>query len=180
MNIHSYHRIMIVGNNGSGKSHLARELAPITGLPLIHLDTVFWRPGWQMPSPEEWMQQVLQLTAAEKWIMDGNVNHGGTMAVRFQAADLVIFLDVNRLVCLWGVIRRNGKKRTDTLQYREERFDRGFFRLCKGLWAFPKERQPKILALHAQYPERDFLVVKGRRHMAKLLREWQVATAQKL
>jgi len=38
LNISDYNRIIIVGNNGSGKSFLSKELSVITGLPLIHLD----------------------------------------------------------------------------------------------------------------------------------------------
>jgi len=45
LNIFGYNRIMIVGNNGSGKSFLAKKLAVITGLPLVHLDMEFWRPN---------------------------------------------------------------------------------------------------------------------------------------
>ncbi len=36
-------RILILGCPGSGKSTLARALAARTGLPLVHLDTVWWR-----------------------------------------------------------------------------------------------------------------------------------------
>ena len=58
MGILDYSRIMIVGNNGSGKSVLARELHTITGLPIIHLDNEFWRPNWETPSKEEWRKAL--------------------------------------------------------------------------------------------------------------------------
>ena len=54
MNIFEYNRIFIVGNNGSGKSFLAKQLSVITGLPLIHLDAEFWLPNLEMPSEEEY------------------------------------------------------------------------------------------------------------------------------
>ena len=49
LNIFEYNRMIIVGNNGSGKSFLSKELSVITGLPLVHLDVEFWRPNWEKP-----------------------------------------------------------------------------------------------------------------------------------
>jgi ATP-dependent protease HslVU (ClpYQ) ATPase subunit len=39
------HRVVIIGNSGSGKSYLARRLSEQLTLPLIHLDALFWEPG---------------------------------------------------------------------------------------------------------------------------------------
>src|SRR2546422_11738342 len=47
-------RILVIGTGGSGKSTVARRLAQRTGLPLIHLDAHYWRPGWQPTPPDEW------------------------------------------------------------------------------------------------------------------------------
>ena len=38
-------RVIIVGPGAAGKSTLAVRLAEITGIPVIELDTLFWRPG---------------------------------------------------------------------------------------------------------------------------------------
>ena len=157
ISITDYNRIVIWGNNGSGKSYLAQKLHIITGLPLVHLDNEFWRPNWGMPSQSEWKARNLELVAGEKWIIDGNVNHGDTMALRYAAADLVIFLDINRVVCLARVISRNGNKRADTSQYRYEKFDGRFLRLCLGILNYRKTRRRIVLDLHEKYPEVGFL-----------------------
>lgn len=170
MNIFGVRRIIIVGNNGSGKSYLSKELAAITGLPLVHLDMEFWRLNWQMPPHEEWIQRQSELIARERWIIEGN--HTGTMELRFAAADAVIFLDINRLVCLAGVLLRRGRKRSDLPHYLNEKLDHGFLALCRGMWRFPKDRKPKILGLHAQYPGKPFLTIGSRRAMKRLLQQW--------
>lgn len=165
---------MIVGNNGSGKSHLARELSAITGLPAIHLDAEYWRPGWGEPTREEWIARQEALVAREKWIIDGM--HASTMEVRFAAADAVIFLDIGRPACLFGVLRRYGKKRPDMPHYLDERMDRAFWRFLVGLWRFPTARRPAILALHEKYPDIPLLIVRSRRGARRLLREWPGGT----
>lgn len=171
MNIFEHNRIIIVGNNGSGKSFLSKELSAITGLPLVHLDVEYWLPNWEKPPKEEWIKKLTELMSKEKWIIDGN--HTDTMDLRFKATDIIIFLDINRFVCLVSVLLRNGKKRSDTLQYREEKLDKNFLQLCKGLWRFPKTRKHTIMNLHKKYPNKPFFVIKSRRKMKKQLYQWR-------
>ena len=47
-------RIAVIGCAGSGKSTLAAKLGSSTGLPVIHLDQLFWKPGWVPTPPEDW------------------------------------------------------------------------------------------------------------------------------
>lgn len=171
MNIFEYNRIIIVGNNGSGKSFLAKELSVITDLPLVHLDVEFWRPNWEKPLREEWIKIQMELISKTKWIIDGN--HTSTMELRFKAVDIVIFLDINRFVCLSSVLERYGKKRSDMPQYLEERLDMEFFQFCKGLWNFSKTRKRTIMDLHKKYPDKPFFVIESRRKMKKLLDHWK-------
>jgi len=176
LNIFEYHRIIILGNNGSGKSFLAKELAVITGLPLVHLDAEFWLPNWGMPSKEEWLNKMIEFTSKEKWIIDGMCSHGDTMDLRFKAADLIIFLDINLFICLAGVLRRQGKKRSDTAtnHYYEEKFDKRFIGFCKGIWSFSKSsRKHIIMDLHKKYHKKAFFVIDSRRIMNNLIRQWR-------
>ena len=171
MNIFDYNRIVIVGNNGSGKSYLSKELAAISGLPLIHLDILYWGPNWTEPTKEEWIKKQEELVSKDKWIIDGN--HTSTMELRFEAADLIIFLDINRFICMTGIFKRYGKKRSDMPQYLEERLDWEFFRFFNGVWNFSKTRKRIILALHRKYQDRPFFVITSRRKMKKLIDEWR-------
>jgi len=162
-------RIVVLGPNGSGKSCFSRELAGIMGLPLIHLDAAFWRPGWACPSQEEWHERNLEYIAGERWIIDGMCSHGGTMDLRFEAADLAIVLDVNRWVCLVGLLRRNGKDRPDRPQARDEKFDRQFFRFCLAMLRRTGRLKREYQALHEKYPGTAYMVIKGRRGMRRAL-----------
>lgn len=136
MNIFGYNRIIIVGNNGSGKSYLSEELSVITGLPLVHLDVEFWRPNWEKPSKEEWIKKQTELISKEEWIIDGN--HTGTMELRFEAADIIIFLDINRFVCLAGVFKRHGKKRSIGRNISKKDWIQNFFNFAGGYGVFLK------------------------------------------
>jgi adenylate kinase family enzyme len=158
LDISSYKRIIIIGNSGSGKSFLSNKLATITGLPLIHLDVEFWRPNWEKTPKDEWIRKQTDFVSSEKWIIDGNYN--STLELRFKAADVVIFLDINRFVCLFSAIKRHGKKRSDLPQYLEEKFDSEFFQFCKWIWDFSKTGKKTIMDLHNKYPDIPFIVLK--------------------
>ncbi len=173
MNIAEHHRIILLGNNGSGKSFFARELAAITDLPLTHLDREFWLPNWEMPTEEEWMEKNRKFIAEKEWILDGMCSYG-TMELRFAAADLVLFLDFNRIACLAGVIKRTGKLRPDFPEYlTKEKSAIDFLRFCLGVLRFPRNRKKRILRLHETYPDIPFLIIKSRRNMRKLLNQWR-------
>ena len=46
-------KILIMGYSGSGKSTLAGYLGKKYGIPVLHLDHVFWLPGWKARPREE-------------------------------------------------------------------------------------------------------------------------------
>jgi adenylate kinase family enzyme len=97
-------RVLVLGCSGAGKSTLARQISVVTGLPVIHLDRYYWRPGWQEPDREIWERQVADLIRDPRWVMDGNF--GGTLPARLAAADTAILLDFPTWRCLYRVLRR--------------------------------------------------------------------------
>jgi adenylate kinase family enzyme len=105
-------RILVLGPCGSGKTYFTRRLSRVLGLPAIHLDAIFWRPG-QISTPQpEWRGVVSSLIRQDSWIMDGT--YESTLDLRIPAADAIIMIRRPRLVCLWGVLRRSLMYRNKT------------------------------------------------------------------
>jgi adenylate kinase family enzyme len=97
--------VLVVGSAGAGKTTFALKLADLMCLPVIHLDSEYWRPGWQHTPADEWPAHVDDLAARDAWVMDGN--YGGTLDRRLARADAAIFLDIPRRTCLRRVIGRS-------------------------------------------------------------------------
>ena len=113
------HRVLVDGMMGSGKSTFARALAAKTGLPVIHLDVHYWKPGWVRPSDDEWRERQRALLAGDTWIIDGNYNE--TLALRLERAETVVFLDVPWWLCASSRVR----ERASQAHWRDARGLRG-------------------------------------------------------
>jgi nicotinamide riboside kinase len=100
-------RVVIVGRGASGKSTLARRLGDITGLPVIEVDKIFWRPGLIATPRDQWVVMQEKLVAGDRWIMDGDLGPYDAVEVRLRAADTILFLDFSLVRCAWRAIRRS-------------------------------------------------------------------------
>ena len=135
----------MLGPGGAGKSVLARELAAVTGLPLVHLDREFWEPGWVKPDRERWLAKIDELLAGDAWIADGT--HIDTLDHRLRRADGVIHLDYSKWTAVRGVasrlLRRSGRHRADLAPGCNNRLDRVY---ASWVWTYPRVTRPKVLA----------------------------------
>lgn len=162
-------RIIIIGCGGSGKSTLARQLGEKLNLPVIHLDQIWWAPGnWQHLEREEFDRRLMQELEKPRWIMDGNFNR--TIEARLEQCDTVIYLDMNRLVCLksWlgRVIQNWGHARPDMAEGCKEWIDPEF---AAWIWNFNKNNRKRYYELLEQQTEKKVLIFKNRRQVAKFL-----------
>lgn len=139
-------KILVIGSSGAGKSTFSRRLHEATGLKLIHLDVLHWKPNWTEPDKEEWRKTVENALQGEEWIMDGNFS--GTMEMRIQASDTVIFLDLPRATCVYRILKRvvfyRKGSRPDMADGCDEKFDWEFI---KWVWNYPKRSKPKVESL---------------------------------
>ena len=116
-------RVVIFGPGASGKSTLAVHLGEITGLPVVELDKVFWRPGLVAIPRDQWVEIQRRLVEEDAWIMDGDLGPYDAVEVRLRAADTIIFLDFSLVRCAWRAVRRS-RERSDfwlwLLRYRRQ------------------------------------------------------------
>jgi adenylate kinase family enzyme len=136
-------RVVVIGSGGAGKSTFSRALGERTGLPVVHLDRLYWHAGWVETPKEEWRRTVGELLARDAWILDGN--YSGTLDQRLAACDTAIFLDLPRTLCLRRAIARRlrGGVRADVAPGCPERLSLEFLR---WIWTYPAKRRPNVLA----------------------------------
>lgn len=137
-------RVLVIGCSGAGKSTLSRQLAEKWELPLFHLDSLYWQAGWT-PTPKPiFREKVTSILETECWMMDGNFD--STLALRAQYADMIIFLDFPRTICLRRVLKRvwmyRGQTRPDMAAGCPEKVDMEFIRF---IWTFNKKVRPDIV-----------------------------------
>ena len=149
-------RVVVLGPGGAGKSELAATISRRTGLPVVHLDVLFWREGWTPAPRDEALRDFLAAVAGERWIVDGNfLDDFGHDDPRFERADTVIFLDLPRRTCLWRVLKRlvrdRGRRRPDLPEGAYEGFD---LALLRWIWRYPRTDRPRVLRMLADLDER--------------------------
>lgn len=175
-------RIAVLGSPGSGKSTLSRQLGAVTGLPVFHLDKLYWKPGWVEPEREQWVRLQEDLVEQGRWIIDGH--YGATVHMRIQSADTIIFLDHSRWVCLVRALKRavryRGQTRSDMGPGCPEKLDGEFLQY---IWQFNRQQRPPLLPqLAAVRGEKTVVVLKTPRqvtqYLADLRDRMQVASGE--
>lgn len=140
---------MILGPGGAGKSELATLLSRRTGLPVVHLDVLFWREGWKPAPRDEARRALAEAIAGERWILDGNFfDEAGADDARFSRADTVVFLDLPRATCLRRVLSRLVRDRRRTRPDLPEGCREGFDPyLLRWIWRYPRTDRPRVLEI---------------------------------
>ena len=166
----NYKKVIVLGNNGSGKSYFSKKLAEITGLPLIHLDLLYWQKNWTHPSREEWAEIQRNILASEQWIIDGM--HISTLEIRFKEADAIYFLDIDTYICLESVRQRETQDRTDFPNHLDKQ-NGNFDTFIQGVLGFEEKRKPRIIELHNKYPSKNFIMFKTRKEIDDYLKSFK-------
>ena len=146
---------IIVGSPGSGKSTLALELGDNFGLRVIHMDQLYWLPGWTARESDALPDIVAEAIRLDGWIFDGN--NSRTLPLRGEKADTLIYLDLPRSLCLQRVLARiaasHGKVRPDMAEGCPEQLDPDFL---KWVWTFPRHSAPGLGAFFETFPRQKY------------------------
>lgn len=144
-------RIVVVGGPGSGKTRLSLVLGRKLGLPVIHLDVLYWRPGWKPSDLETFRTRVSEAIAGDCWVIDGSFS-GLALDLTIARADLFISIERPRWLRMWRVLRRRifetSSLRPDLPEGCPEVLDR---QMLKEAWSYDALRLPAIEAERLRY-----------------------------
>ncbi|HEY1448514.1 MAG TPA: hypothetical protein VGF33_08250, partial [Caulobacteraceae bacterium] len=150
-------RIAIVGCSGGGKSTLARTMGDRLGLPVVHLDTLFWKPGWTESNLEEFRPKVEAAAGEARWIIEGNFTSAS--GLRFRRADTIVWIELPTWLCLWRALARMllsfGHARADLSPGCPEKFDLAFYRY---ILSWNRVTRPKMARALAEFAPQARLV----------------------
>ena len=149
-------KVIVIGCPGSGKSTFSRALHQKTGIPLFHLDMMYWNADRTIVEKPVFLDRLDEVLKQECWIIDGN--YASTMEKRMLACDTVIYLDYPLDVCIEGIRERRGKERTD-MPWIELEEDAEFMEYVR---TFNAEQKPGLIALLEQYSDKDIYIFKSR------------------
>ena len=161
-------KIIIIGCPGSGKSTLSRELHNITGIPLYHLDMMYWNADKTTVEKSVFWERLSKTLQTNEWIIDGNYN--STMELRLQKCDTVIFLDYPLEVCLNGIIERRGKAHSDIPWVSNDEDDAELIQFAKS---YISQSRPMIMELLDRYSNKDIYIFKSRAETDEFLDDLQ-------
>ncbi len=168
MNSQSFKKIIVIGCPGSGKSTFSRALHRLTGIPLFHLDMMFWNPDKTTVERTVFLQRLSETLQKNEWIIDGN--YGSTMELRLQECDTVIFLDYPLEVCLEGIHERQGPPRSD-IPWTETEEDTEFIGFIKN---YHSESRPQVMELLRKYSAKNIHIFTSRTQADRFLQQLQL------
>lgn len=153
-------RVAIVGSPGVGKTTFSRQLAEKLGLPLAHLDYYYHDKNHDYENDREaWIKRVEKLTAEPEWIIDGN--YRSTFPLRFDRADVIIFMDYKRWRAIKGVYMRRfqyrNKLRADMPEGWQEKVPHDFFMF---VWNFNKKYRSDIVSALSSNHNKKIIIFK--------------------
>ena len=103
-------KIAIMGYVGSGKSVLARNLSQKFSIPKLELDDIAFDLNWRAVDRMKILPDIQAFMEKESWIIDGNYDDL-LQAQRLEAADLIIFVMLPRLQCLFRALKRTKERK---------------------------------------------------------------------
>lgn len=165
-------RIVVTGPAGAGKSELSRQLASRLGIRVLHLDTLFWKPGWVATPLGEWEALQRRELAASEWIVDSQADD--MLPDWLHTADTVVFVDTSPLRCLWRVARRRLKRQASVgipVDTEPGPARRALLKFVRNQWRYRRTIRAGLLAeLARERDGRRVVILRRRNDAAEFLR----------
>lgn len=165
-----YKKISIIGAPGTGKTTLADKLSSILKIPATHIDGIHHLENWEIRDKQERDKIILDIVQKEEWIIDGT--YKSTLKQRFEAADLIIWLDFSTFDQIKGIISRylkNKDKEKPEIPGCKEKMDKTFFMY---VLKYNKEKRKNIVNNIQGIDENKILVFKNRKQVNKWLSDF--------
>lgn len=164
-------RLVVVGNAGTGKSTLARELGRLLQIQPVHLDQLLWDPGWRMTPEEEFARHHSALLEREKWIIEG-VGYPSTLEARVAAADAAVFTRYPLWRCYWWALKRELRPGTAVGRPEGCAMLPAAGKLIRAIWRTQRETVPQIERVLKRHEATVAVyVLRSPRQVPRLLRE---------
>lgn len=131
-------------------------------MPVIHLDRLYWKPGWVATPDPEWQAIQLRERDREAWIADGIQEGKSDAGLWLDAADTIVFMDVSPLKSIVRVTRRrfdSSDRPEMPADCKPAPFYRAFPRFLRFVWAYRRIVRPGVLADLARREQRQQVVI---------------------
>jgi adenylate kinase family enzyme len=165
-------RIVVTGPAGAGKSELARQLGAKLRIRVVHLDTLFWKPGWIATPPGEWEELQRRELASPEWIVDSQADD--MLPDWLHAADTIVFVDASPLRCLWRVARRRLNRGASVgvpAATRPAPVHRALLKFLRNQWRYRRRVRAELLAeLARARGDRRVVILRSRRDAPAFVR----------
>lgn len=157
---------------GSGKTTFADLLGKKLGIAVHHLDRHYFLANWEIRPREEFLKAQQEMVESEAWIIEGNSI--ATLEMRFSKADVVLYFNLPRYVCLWRVFKRpfHHNKSINDIPDGCSKGDISWS-LLKYLWNFNSEKRASIEELKKKYPNVDFRMIASSKEADRFLKEYE-------
>ena len=152
-------KVIVIGCPGSGKSVFSKKLNKITGIPVFHLDMMFWNADGTTVERDIFHGKLSEVLKADEWIIDGN--YISTMEQRIKLADTIILLDLDTNLCVENALARSKKERQSDMAagFDVSKISQEFL---DYIAKFKESTLPRIMAYYETYKnEKEFIILKS-------------------
>lgn len=162
-------KIHIIGGSGTGKTYLAKELSKKYNIPHYDLDELFWdntaeQYGTKMPA-EKRDFMLKDILKKDGWIIEGVFYDW--LDESFEAADIIILLEIPVYICRFRIIRRLVKRKAGIEKAKRETL-KSLADLLKWTGKFQKDNLLQIRAKLNKYQDKT-VVLQSKREAARYI-----------